>query len=236
MLIIPAIDIRNGKCVRLTQGNFESEKIYSEDPVAIAKQWKAQGAQVLHIVDLDGAKEGKPMNIDVIGKIIKTVDIPVQVGGGIRDEQTIERLHALGVKRIILGTLALKDAEVLKKILSKFTNKIIVSLDSKNGKLVQKGWKEETVKNYIATALYLQSMGVKRFIYTDVVKDGTLTTPNFTEIKHLLQNTTIPIIVGGGISSLEDIKKLKWLRVEGVIIGKALYEKRFTLKEAINVS
>ncbi|HWY79328.1 MAG TPA: 1-(5-phosphoribosyl)-5-[(5-phosphoribosylamino)methylideneamino]imidazole-4-carboxamide isomerase [Candidatus Sulfotelmatobacter sp.] len=235
MVIIPAIDIKNGKCVRLTQGDFNREVIYEDDPVIVAKRFEKEGASIIHIVDLDGAKEGKLVNLDVVAKLINSVAVPVQIGGGIRDEQTVKILFSLGAKRIILGTLALENREDLQKILTKYADRIVVSLDSKSGKLLQKGWKEETSKNYIVTALELQTAGVKRFIYTDTIKDGMLSSPNFTEIKQLMQQTISPIIVGGGISSLEDIKKLKLLRVEGVIIGKALYENKFTLKEVMHV-
>jgi len=236
MLIIPAIDIKNGKCVRLTQGNFESEKIYSEDPLAIARQWEEQGAQILHIVDLDGAKNGNLANLEVIKKIIREVKIPLQVGGGIRNKQAVKTLLSNGVSRVILGTVALENVDELKNILTEFASQIAIALDTKNGKLMTQGWFESSNKSSITTALKLEDLGVQRFIYTDVVRDGTLTEPNYKEIANLTKNILVPVIASGGISNISNIKQLKSIGVEGVIIGKALYEGKITLKEANNVS
>lgn len=236
MLIIPAIDIKNGKCVRLTQGDFDSEKVYSENPVATAKQWEAQGAQMLHVVDLDGAKNGSLANLEVIKKIILEVKIPIQVGGGIRNKEAVKTLLSISVSRIILGTLALEDQEALKSILEDYADQVAIALDAKNGKLMKQGWLEESEKTSVATALNLEDLGVKRFIYTDIVKDGTLTEPNYREIGNLTKNILVPIIASGGISNLSNIKQLKTIGVEGIIIGKALYEGEIDLKEALNVS
>lgn len=236
MLIIPTIDIKNGKCVRLTQGDFESEKVYSEDSVVIAKQWESQGAKMLHIVDLDGAKNGALINLEVIKNMTQSLTIPIQVGGGIRNKETVKTLLLVGVSRIILGTVALEDEEELKNILKDFAELIVVALDSKNGKLMKQGWIEDSNKGSIVTALELERLGVQRFIYTDVVKDGTLTEPNYKEIANLTKNLTVPLIASGGISTISSIKQLKSIGVEGVIIGKALYEGRVDFKEALNVS
>lgn len=236
MLIIPAIDIKNGKCVRLTQGDFGSEKIYSEDPVTIAKQWEAKGAQMLHIVDLDGAKNGKLENLDVIKMIAQSVAIPIQVGGGIRNNESVKTLLSAGVSRVILGTLALENQDELKNILKDFASQIAVALDTKDGRLMKQGWFENSDKRSVVTALELERIGVQRFIYTDVIKDGTLTEPNYKEIANLTKNIVVPVIASGGISTITSIKQLKSIGVEGVIIGKALYEGKVDLKEAINVS
>ncbi len=233
MLIIPAIDIRNGKCVRLTRGDFGSEKIYSDDPVRIAKEWEKAGAEMLHIVDLDGAKNGDLSNLIIIKKIVNTVTIPLQVGGGIRNKESIERLLSIGVWRVILGTLAVEDKTELKKILSYFPTQIAIALDSKNGKLMKQGWLEDSNKNNIKAAIKFQELRVQRFIYTDITRDGTLTEPNYKEIKKLLKSISVPLVIGGGISSLEQIKRLESLGVEAVIIGKALYEGKINLKEAL---
>lgn len=236
MLIIPAIDIKGGKCVRLTQGNFESEKVYSEDPMAIARQWEEQGAQMLHIVDLDGSRKGNLANLEVIMRLVQEIKIPIQVGGGIRNKEAVKALLSCGVSRVILGTVALENDEELKNILEDFASKVAVALDTKNGKLMKKGWFENSDKGSITTALRLEDLGVKRFIYTDVVRDGTLTEPNYKEIANLIKNVLVPVIASGGISTINSIKQLKTMGVEGVIIGKALYEGRVNLKEAINVS
>lgn len=236
MLIITAIDIQNGKCVRLTQGNFESEKVYSEDPVAVAKQWEKQGTQMLHVVDLDGAKNGNLANLGVIKKIAQEVKIPLQVGGGIRNKEAVQTLLSIGISRVVLGTIALEDEEKLKSILKDYSSQIAIALDTKNGKLMKQGWLENSNKSSVVTALKLENLGVQRFIYTDVVRDGTLTEPNYKEITKLAKKIALPIIVSGGISSISSVKQLKSIGVEGVIIGKALYERKINLKEAINVS
>jgi phosphoribosylformimino-5-aminoimidazole carboxamide ribotide isomerase len=236
MLIIPAIDITNGKCVRLTQGNFESEKVYSDNPVAQALQWEQQGAQMLHVVDLDGAKNGSSTNLEVIIKIAKEVKIPLQIGGGIRNKETVKSLLSNGVARVSLGTVALENEVELKNILCDFTSQIAIALDAKNGKLMKQGWLKDSDKSVVITALELERVGVQRFIYTDVVKDGTLTEPNFKEIANLTKNLAVPVIASGGISTIESIKQLKSIGVEGVIVGKALYEEKINLKEALNVS
>jgi len=236
MLIIPAIDIRNGKCVRLRQGNYAEETIYGDDPVAMAKKWQAEEARALHIVDLDGAKTGQLTSFEVIRKITQIAKVPVQVGGGVQSVETIQKLLSVGVSKIIIGTLALEDEALLKKLLSFYADRITVSLDSKNGTLAKRGWLEESDNSLIATAQKLEKLGVKNFIYTDVLKDGTLTQPNYEGIQELLNAIGVPLIVAGGISSLADIKQLKRMKVAGVIVGKALYEGRINIKEANNVS
>lgn len=236
MIIIPAIDIRNGKCVRLKQGNFADETIYGEDPVVMAQKWESEGAKMLHIVDLDGAKSGQLANYDVIKRIVSGVSIPIQVGGGIQSEEIAAKVLAVGVKRIIIGTLALENESTLKRLIYQYSEQIIVSLDSKNGKLAKKGWLEDTTMDLVETAQALERLGVKQFIYTNVLKDGTLTQPDYRGIGTLFKSVKTPLIVAGGISSVADIKKLKKMGVEAVIVGKALYEGKVDLKEANNVS
>ncbi len=235
MLIIPAIDIKNGKCVRLTQGIFDSEKVYSDNPVDIAKKWEQEGASLLHIVDLDGAKKGTLINLKTINKITKAIKIPIQVGGGIRNKTAIESLPAAGISGIVLGTVALENKTLFIKLLKKYGSRIIIALDTKNGNLVKRGWLGETGRNYLKTAKEFEKLGVSKFMYTDVIKDGTLTEPNYKEIIKLKNSISVPILVGGGISRIDDIRKLKSIGIYGVIIGKAIYEGRINLKEAINV-
>jgi len=240
MLIIPAIDIKEGAVVRLFQGKFSDQKTYSKDPLKTAKHWAAQGAQFLHIVDLDGAASGAPVNIGIAKEIAKNASIPVEFGGGVRDFQTIEDLLNSGVSRVVLGTRAAQDKDFLKKSLAEFKDKIIVSIDAKEGKVSTRGWQEDSnTLEALDFALALKEIGFKEFIYTDISKDGTLKGPSIKQIKALLKQTGLKIIASGGVSCLDDIRKLKSLEkegVSGVIIGKALYEGKFTLKEAVKLS
>ena len=236
MTIIPAIDIKNGKCVRLTQGKFDRETIYDDDPVRVAKQWEKEGAKMLHIVDLDGAKNGTQSNFAVIQKIASEISIPLQVGGGIRNKKTVKKLLSLGISRVVLGTVALENEDELKAIVKDYAQQIVIALETKGGKLVIKGWVEKSDKQIMETALKLQKLGVQRFLYTDVARDGTLTEPNYRVIEQLKKNINIPFIASGGVSTIDSVKKLKEIAVEEVIIGKALYEKKFTLQEVQNVN
>lgn len=233
MKIIPAIDIKNGKCVRLFQGDYSKETIYEDNPVVVAQKWEAQGAQRLHIVDLDGAKRGEMINIGTIRKIIEAVNIPIQVGGGIRDLTSIIRIIEVGAKSVVLGTAALENVDSLIKIIDIYKERVIVSIDIKNGILMKNGWVEKSNFTVIPMVKQMESIGVKTIIYTDVTRDGTLTEPNYEVIKSIKENTKMNLIVAGGISSIGQIKKLSEMKVEGVIIGKALYEEKINLKEVI---
>jgi len=238
MLIIPAIDLRNGKVVRLFQGKFDQEKVYSADPVKVAKHWARQGAKFLHIVDLDGASSGSLKNIEVVKKIIDQVGIGVEFGGGVRSTETISQLLSLGVERVILGTRAASDAKFLKQAWKKFGAKIIVSIDVKCGKVQTQGWNCGVAKTALVFAKELKIIGFKQLIYTDISKDGTLTGPNILGIKELIKETGLKVIASGGVASLKDLLKLKKLQKNGcagVIIGKALYEGKFTLVEALKL-
>lgn len=236
MLIIPAIDLKDGYVVRYVQGKLD-KKVYSKDPLKTAKRWVRSGAQWLHIVDLDGAFSGKPKNLDIVKRIARATKIPIQFGGGIRDLKTIKSLLDAGIKRVVLGTRAVEDKIFLKNSFAKFKNKIIISIDAKGGELMTNGWKKANKsKDAISFAHELRSLGFTQLIYTDTLKDGTLSGPNIIGIKGLLRKACLNIIVSGGISSLGDILKLKKLEkdgLRGVIIGKALYEGKFTLKEAL---
>lgn len=239
MLIIPAIDLKDGCVVRLVRGNLNEVKVYSKDPLKTARHWVKQGAELIHIVDLDGASTGSAKNLNVVKNIIQEISVPVEFGGGVRDIETIEMLCGIGVSRVVLGTKAAEDASFLKKVFKKFKKKIIVSIDAKDGKVLIKGWQEGFNNLNAATfALALKNMGFSELIYTDVSKDGTLTGPNIKGIKSLLKQTGMKIIASGGISSLEDISKLSLLEengVTGIIVGKALYEGKFTLIQALKL-
>jgi phosphoribosylformimino-5-aminoimidazole carboxamide ribotide isomerase len=240
MLIIPAIDLQEGCVVRFVQGRLD-KRIYSRDPVKTAKHWIKQGAKLLHIVDLDGATTGIPKNLDIVKDIAANVGVPIQFGGGVRKIETISMLVGdCGIQRVVLGTRAVLDGAFLKKAFKKFKAKIIVSVDAKQETVLTKGWRSaEKNISLIDFAHSLKDLGFKQVIYTDTLKDGTLSGPNIKGIKALLKETGLNIIASGGISSLEDIFKLKKLEkqgITGVIVGKALYEGKFTLAEAIKLS
>jgi phosphoribosylformimino-5-aminoimidazole carboxamide ribotide isomerase len=233
MEVIPAIDLRNGKCVRLYQGDYGKETVFSDDPVSMALRWQSEGAQRLHLIDLDGAAKGKPCNLDAIKSIIAAVKIPVQVGGGIRSIETIEQLLSIGVGRVILGTVAVEKPELVKKACKKYSEQIIVSIDAKDRRVATRGWLEKSQVTASELATQMVDLGVRRIIYTDISRDGTLTSPNFAAIEELLSQVNVPIIAAGGISSIEHLTRLSRLGWEGAIVGKAIYTGDINLKEAL---
>lgn len=232
MLIIPAIDIINGKCVRLLKGDYTKAKQYSPDPIKIAQKFKREGAKYLHVVDLDAAKIGRPVNLKTIENIIK-VGIPMQVGGGIRDYKSAARLLKMGIARIILGTSAITNPPLLKKIISNFgANRIIVSIDYDGEKIAINGWQKKTDLEIPTLFKKLKEIGIKTIIVTDINRDGTLTGINHETINKFM-NKGLKVIIAGGVTSMKDIKHLKKTTAIGAIIGKALYEKTISFKEAI---
>ncbi len=233
MEVIPAVDIRGGFCVRLYQGDYGNETVFSDDPVQTALNWQSMGAHRLHIVDLDGAAAGKPGNMDIIRNIAVAMLIPTQLGGGIRDIDTVKELLGAGLERVILGTAAVEDTEFVKEACSKYAESIIVSVDTREGMVAVRGWTQETKISGIEFAIKMAGLGVKRFIYTDIVRDGTLTEPNFTAISELITKTGLPVIAAGGIASVQHLVMLKKLGAEGAIIGKALYTGDINLKQAL---
>ncbi|MCX5907812.1 MAG: 1-(5-phosphoribosyl)-5-[(5-phosphoribosylamino)methylideneamino]imidazole-4-carboxamide isomerase [Deltaproteobacteria bacterium] len=236
MLIIPAIDIRGGKCVRLIQGNYSRETVYGEDPALMADRWIAEGAEYLHVVDLDGAREGIPRNKGKIREIVKRVKIPVEVGGGIRDLATVEEYLSSGLKRVILGTAAFVDPLFLETACSRWPGSIAVDIAAKNGYVAIAGWEQETGVRAVDWAEKCASSGAAVIIYTDVLRDGTQQGVNIQATKEMAQALSIPVIASGGISSLKDIQALCPLEKEGVvgaIVGKALYDGSLSLPEAI---
>lgn len=224
MLIYPAIDIRDGRCVMLTQGKFDQEKIYYENPEEVAGMWQEKGAKFLHIVDLDGALEGRSKNIRVIEKIIKEVDIPIQVGGGIRSLAAIRALIDIGVNRVIIGTKAIQDGEMLREAVNTYREKIVVAIDAKDGYVAVDGWTKTSTVDAIDFAKKMEMVGVKTIIYTDIAMDGMLRGPNFEGIKKMKEAISVDLIASGGVSSMEDLQKLSEIGVSGAIVGKALYE------------
>lgn len=236
MLIIPAIDLKDNKVVRYTKGRL-NKKIYSTDPVSIALDWQRQGARLLHLVDLDGAMTGRQKNVRVIGDIIKAIRIPAQVGGGIRSLEAAGKILDCGAKRVILGTKAIEDPDFLKEAISRFgRDKVVLGLDTRGEKIGLQGWKKSSKIRFSAFLGNLGQTRLKTIIYTDISRDGTLVGIDLRNVTKVLQASPFKVIISGGVSSLADIKKLRRLKdtnLEGVIIGKALYENRFTLKEAI---
>lgn len=233
MIIYPAIDIKDGSCVRLEQGAYDKMTVYEKDPVKVAKRWEKSGAEVLHLVDLDGARDGIRINEKTVKDIVNNIDIPVQLGGGIRDEDGIDTILSLGVDRVIIGTAALKDYKWIKGMIEKYGEKIIVSIDAKDGLVATDGWEEVSKIKAIDYIRELESYGLSRIVYTDIAKDGMLSGPNFEIYEELAGKTSIEVIASGGVTSLEDIKKLKNMKLYGAILGKALYDGKLSLEEAL---
>jgi phosphoribosylformimino-5-aminoimidazole carboxamide ribotide isomerase len=236
MIVIPAIDLKDGKCVRLLQGKKEEVTVYSDDPAAMAKRWIDLGARLLHVVDLDGAFTGEQRNIDKIRDIRRAIHMPIQLGGGIRNIKRIENLINLGVDRTIIGTSAAENSDMVKEACEKFPGKVFVGIDAKNGKVAVKGWVEVTELDAIEFARKMESVGVAGIIYTDISRDGMLTGPNINAMDKMVKAINIPVIASGGVSGIDDIKSLMQIEnLWGVITGKALYSGALDLKEAINL-
>ncbi|MBU3108334.1 1-(5-phosphoribosyl)-5-[(5-phosphoribosylamino)methylideneamino]imidazole-4-carboxamide isomerase [Clostridium gasigenes] len=235
MIIIPAIDIIDGKPVRLYQGDYNRKEIVAEDVLETALSFQKQGAEFIHLVDLDGAKKGKSVNGKLIIKVANALDIPVEVGGGVRTFETIEYLINNGISRVILGTIAMEDWELVKKAVENFGEKIAVGIDCKNGYAYGRGWLEGSEIYYIDFAKVIERLGVKNIIVTDISKDGTLEGPNVDMIKKLKKEVNIDITVSGGIANIADIKELRDISVYGAITGKAIYAKTLSLEESINL-
>ncbi|OIO81567.1 MAG: 1-(5-phosphoribosyl)-5-[(5-phosphoribosylamino)methylideneamino]imidazole-4-carboxamide isomerase [Candidatus Omnitrophica bacterium CG12_big_fil_rev_8_21_14_0_65_43_15] len=237
MLIIPAIDIRGGKVVRLERGDFTKEKIYAQNPVSTARQWASQGAKMLHIVDLGGALSGELKNLKIVKDIVEAVSIPVQLGGGIRTKAMIEKALAAGVNRVILGTRACEDEAFVKSAIAEFTDKVVISIDAKDGLVVTDGWTKVSKVKAMDLVRKLDGFGLKVIIYTDISRDGMLKGPNIPALKEILSiKGKSMVIASGGVSSLDDLLKLAAFQGQGllgVIVGKAIYERQLNLKEAI---
>ncbi|MFH1045627.1 MAG: 1-(5-phosphoribosyl)-5-[(5-phosphoribosylamino)methylideneamino]imidazole-4-carboxamide isomerase [Candidatus Omnitrophota bacterium] len=235
MIVIPAIDLKDGKVVRLVQGSYDNATVYSENPVEAAQGWCAQGARRLHIVDLDGAKKGMPCNLDVARLIVQGIEVPVQLGGGLRRYQDIASILESGVRWVILGTSACEGEQFIKRLTTAFGEGIIISIDVRDGKVAVRGWTEASDISDVDLIKKMQGAGVRTFVYTDISCDGMLSGMNIDKVQKVLQNTGATLIYSGGVSSVEDIRHLKTLEKEGlsgVIIGKALYENKFTLAQA----
>ena len=235
MEIIPAIDLKGGRCVRLYQGDYSRETIFSDNPVEVARHWQSLGAQRLHIVDLDGAAKGKPQHSLIIESIAHSVQVPLQLGGGLRSIDAIAQAFDLGVARVIIGTAAIEDQTLVQEACRRFGNLIIVGIDARDGYVATRGWKEGTKVTATELAWRMTHVGVGRFIYTDIARDGTLTEPNFDAIAELVKQVEVPVIAAGGISSIEHLERLSQIEVEGAIVGRALYTGNIDLKRALDV-
>ncbi len=238
MEVIPAIDLRDGRCVRLVQGEKGSETVYSDEPVEMASRWEALGAPRLHVVDLDGAFTGSPQNLDVIQEIVQAVKIPVQLGGGIRSMDMVHKVLDLGIDRVILGTAAIFTPELVSKCSEEFGEHIIVGIDGRDGLVAIEGWESTVEMTVELLAQRIAKVGIKRVIFTDTRRDGTLRGPNLEATKKLAQSSGLKVIASGGVSNLEDLRAVKSLKpfgVEGIIMGKALYSGAISLKEALQV-
>ena len=234
MKIFPAIDIKDKKCVRLVKGEFDNKTEYDLSPVEQAKKYQDHGFKNLHIVDLDGALTGQTINLDIIQDIISRFDLKVEVGGGIRNFENIKKYVDIGAEKVILGSAAIKDKDFLKEACKKFPNKIALGLDAKDGYLSVSGWKENSNQSILEYLSYVNDYGVSRLIYTDINKDGMKQSPNFEETSKVAEKSNCPVIISGGVSSLEDIKKAKTLKnIEGIIVGKAIYDGDIELDELV---
>lgn len=234
MRLYPAIDLKDGKCVRLMQGDYNEVTVYGNEPTEMAKKWESLGGTFLHLVDLDGAKEGKSMNDEAIRAIVEATSMQVEVGGGIRTLEAIEKKLSMGVSRVILGSVAVKNRALVKEAVEKFgASKIVIGVDAKGGKVAVEGWLEVTELSALDFCIALKNLGVQTIIYTDIAKDGMMQGPNVEETAKLVARTGLDIVASGGVSSLEDLKAVEAVGVEGAIIGKAIYTGAIDLKEAV---
>ncbi len=236
MIIYPAIDIKDGRCVRLVQGKFNNVTVYSDHPVEMALKFEQLGAEYLHVIDLDGARLGEPQNIAAISEMAVKVGIPLQLGGGIRSIEMIEIILCKGIQRVILGTSAVNDPELIKKAVQAFDNSLVVAIDARDGMVAIEGWAKTSEFTAIGFAKKMEELGAKNIIYTDISRDGMLKGPNLKAMEDMAKAVDIEVIASGGVSNLQDIKNLKEIGMAGVIVGKAIYTGDVDLQEAITAA
>lgn len=233
MQVIPAIDLRGGLCVRLRQGDYDQETVFGEDPAAMAARWESEGASRIHLVDLDGAKSGNPVNADSVRAILKAVKVPCQLGGGVRDERTIAAWLEAGLERVIVGTQALRDPAWFRSMVEKYPGRVALGLDARNGMVATDGWLETSNTSATELAEQFDDLPMAAIIYTDIARDGTLEGPNIDSTGALCRRVKTPVIASGGVGALIDIERLATLPVAGCIVGRALYEGKFTMADAL---
>jgi phosphoribosylformimino-5-aminoimidazole carboxamide ribotide isomerase len=233
MQVIPAIDLRGGRCVRLRQGDFEQETVFGDDPLAIAKRWESEGAECIHLVDLDGARSGRPVNVEAVARIVRSVGVPCQLGGGLRDTSTIATWVDAGIRRLVVGTQALRDPEWFGAMAQQYPGRLILGLDARDGRVATEAWHDLSSVQAVSFAREFDTLPLASIIYTDIARDGTLEGPNLEAIGALASAVRTPVIASGGVGGLEDLERLCSLPISGCIVGRALYEGRFSLRDAI---
>jgi len=232
MQVIPAIDLRGGCCVRLRQGDYGQETVFGDDPAAMAARWQADGASRIHLVDLDGAKAGRPINVDAVRAILERVSVPCQLGGGVRDEATIAAWLDAGLERVIVGTQALKDPAWFRAMITKYPGRLVLGLDARDGRVATEGWLDVSSVEAVSLAEQFQDLALAAVIYTDIARDGMLAGPNLAATEALALRIETPVIASGGVGTLDDLERLSKLPIAGCIVGRALYDGRFSLREA----
>ncbi len=233
MQVIPAIDLRGGRCVRLRQGDFDQETIFGDDPAAMAARWESEGAARIHLVDLDGAKAGHPVNVEAVRQIVGRVRVPCQLGGGIRDEATIAAWLEAGIERVVVGTQALRDPDWFGRMAEKYPDRLLLGLDARDGRVATQGWLETSSVTALTLARQFDDLPIAGIVYTDIARDGTLEGPNLDAIGAMAQAVRTPVIASGGVGTLEDLARLAELPIAGCIVGRALYDGRFSLRSAL---
>ncbi len=239
MIIFPAIDIRGGKCVRLFKGDFEKETVFSDSPAEMARKWEDEGAEFLHLVDLDGARAGSPQNFETVKKIVAAINIPVELGGGIRTMKDADEALAVGVRRVILGSVAVRDPELVREACEKYGDRVVVGIDARDGIVAVDGWGVSGDIDAVTLARKMKGAGVKTVIYTDISRDGTLSGVNVEATKSLAEESGLMVVASGGVSSIDDIKALKKVEssgIEGVICGKSIYTGSLSLHDALEIA
>ena len=234
MQIWPAIDLRGGRCVRLQQGDYDRETVYDDDPVAVAQGWVEQGAQCLHLVDLDGARDGRPTNLETIRAIVGAVNVPCELGGGIRNQGAIDDLLQLGVARLVIGTLAIKQPDWFVQMCDKYPERLVLGIDARDGRVATDGWTETSDQSATALAAYFREAPVAAIVYTDIATDGMLSGPNVPAMREMKEAVDVPVVASGGVSSIDDVARLAEIPMDGCIIGKALYENKLSLSDALS--
>ena len=235
-MVIPAIDLREGKCVRLRQGDYNRETVFNADPVETAREWVRQGARLIHVVDLDGARRGHSTQLEVVQVIADAVDVPVQLGGGLRTEQNVQQAFEAGVARAVLGSAAMHDPKLVRELAVRFPSRIIVSIDARDGEVQGSGWLEDSSIDAVELAGRMDTLGLAAIVFTDIARDGMLSGPNLDSVGAVSRAISTPLIAAGGVGNLEDIRALAQRGVSGIIVGRALYDGCFTLTEAIEAA